>query len=286
MHPKYGSILCLRPNQRKHFPGGCKMLISMEADMDRRIFLGALSGLGALPSLAGAAPEKKTRFYVLEQMFLKNGSQLPRIHETIGKTMLPLLNAVHTGPKIYLEALVAPQFAAIYGFESLEDMWGTHVKLAASEEFRRKSEEFESGPEPPFEHQTNTLLLAADYSPEIVPAPASAQPRIFELRTYHSPTWRQLRALHERFAGPEIKIFGRCGIHPILYSSTIFGANMPNLTYLIPFDNLAAREKAWNAFGADPEWLKVRNESIEKHGQISSVIEISIHKAAPYSPVR
>jgi len=254
--------------------------------MDRRIFLGALSGLGALPSLAGAAPEKKTRFYVLEQMFLKNGSQLPRIHETIGKTMLPLLNAVHTGPKIYLEALVAPQFAAIYGFESLEDMWGTHVKLAASEEFRRKSEEFESGPEPPFEHQTNTLLLAADYSPEIVPAPASAQPRIFELRTYHSPTWRQLRALHERFAGPEIKIFGRCGIHPILYSSTIFGANMPNLTYLIPFDNLAAREKAWNAFGADPEWLKVRNESIEKHGQISSVIEISIHKAAPYSPVR
>lgn len=163
--------------------------------MERRVFLGALSGLGMLPSLAGAAPEKKTRFYVLEQMFLKNGSQLPRIHETIGKTMLPLLNAVHTGPKIYLEALVAPhlpQFAAIYGFESLEDMWGTHVKLAANEEFRKKSEEFESGPEPPFEHQTNTLLLAADYSPEIVAAPASAPPRIFELRTYHSPTWRQL----------------------------------------------------------------------------------------------
>ena len=61
---------------------------------------------------------------------------------------------------------------------------------------------------------------------------------------------------------------------------------MPNLTYLIPFDNLAAREKAWDAFSADPEWVKVRKESIDKHGQISSVIQISIFKAAAYSPIR
>ena len=61
---------------------------------------------------------------------------------------------------------------------------------------------------------------------------------------------------------------------------------MPNLTYLIPFENLAAREKAWDAFGADAEWVKVRKESIEKYGQISSVVQISIFKAAEYSPVR
>jgi len=106
------------------------------------------------------------------------------------------------------------------------------------------------------------------------------------LRVYHSPTRSQLKALHERFAGPEIKIFHRVGVNPILYTSTMIGPNMPNLTYLIPFDSLAAREKAWDAFGADPEWVKVRNESIDKHGQIASVINISLFKATAYSPIR
>jgi hypothetical protein len=61
---------------------------------------------------------------------------------------------------------------------------------------------------------------------------------------------------------------------------------MPNLTYLIPFDDLAAREKAWNAFGSDPEWLKVRKESVDRDGQIASILQISLFKATAYSPVR
>ena len=96
----------------------------------------------------------------------------------------------------------------------------------------------------------------------------------------------QLQALHERFAGPEIKIFHRSGVHPLFYSSTVVGANMPNLTYLIPFDSLAAREQAWAAFGADPVWAKVRQESVEKYGQISNIIRISLYRATAYSPVR
>ncbi|MGB9604725.1 MAG: NIPSNAP family protein, partial [Bryobacteraceae bacterium] len=70
------------------------------------------------------------------------------------------------------------------------------------------------------------------------------------------------------------------------YTSTIYGANQPNLTYLIPFESLVAREKAWAAFSADPEWARVRKESIELHGQISSVIQIWLYRAVPYSPVR
>jgi len=81
--------------------------------------------------------------------------------------------------------------------------------------------------------------------------------------------------------------FWRCGIHPVFYSSTLIGAIKPNRTYLTPFDGLASREKAWAAlFGADPEWLKVRADSIAKHGQISSVIQMPQFKAATYSPVR
>jgi hypothetical protein len=254
-------------------------------EMDRRSFVGILGGLGMA---ANAAPERRTRIFALEQFKLKAGSQVPRLHEYFGKSLLPALNRLHNGPKIYLEAVIAahtPQLAAIYGFGSLEEMWGLHTKVQADEALAKKMEALEAG-EASFESMDTTLLEAADYSPEITPGAEDAPPRIFELRVYHSPTFRQLGALHERFRGPEIKIFHRSGIHPILYSSTLAGQNMPNLTYLIPFADLAAREKAWAAFNGDPEWQKVRKESIDKNGQIASVIQVSLYKATAYSPVK
>jgi len=251
-----------------------------------------MGGMGMLAAArpAGAAGEKRTGFYVLETFYLQQGAQVPRMHDYFSRLALPALQRVHyTGPVIFLESLVAPhmpQMIAVYGFQSLEDMWSVHTRINQDPEMMKNLEQWDSG-DAPFEHVSNTLLQAADYSPEIVAPPEPPKtPRLFELRVYHSPTWRQLKALHERFAGPEIQIFHRVGVNPVLYSSTLFGANMPNLTYLIPFENLAAREKAWEAFAADPEWIKVRKESIEKHGQMSSIIQISLFKATAYSPVR
>lgn len=257
--------------------------------LDRRHFLEAVPAL--LPAGLFAAPEegRKTRFYVLEQYFLENGSQLGRIHDFLSKALLFGLERLHQGPKIFLEALVAPhmpQVAVILGVESCDQIFSLAKGLFSDKDFARAVEQWEAG-EPPYVSASAALLQAADYSPEIaVPEKPPATPRIFELRTYHSPTGRQLKALHERFAGAEIGIFHRVGVHPILYTSTVFGANRPNLTYLIPFDNLAAREKAWNAFAADEEWNRVRQESIARSGQIASVIQISLYRATPYSPVR
>jgi hypothetical protein len=247
-------------------------------------------GMLAVVRPAGATGEKRTGFYVLETYYLQQGAQVPRMHDYFSKLALPALQKVHhTGPVIFLESLVAPhmpQVVAIYGFRSFEEMWGVHTRIHDDADLVKKFDDWDSG-EPAFEQQSNVLLQAADYSPDIAtPAEPAKISRIFELRVYHSPTWRQLKALHERFAGPEIQISHRVGVNPILYSSTLFGPNMPNLTYLIPFDSLAAREKAWEAFAADPDWIKVRKESIEKHGQISAVIQISLFKSTPYSPIR
>jgi hypothetical protein len=260
--------------------------------MDRRSFMGVMGAMTAMEAnqTGTTTSQPRTKYYVLENYFLKSGTQPARINEFMSQALLPALNKVHAGPKIFMEALVAahmPQFACVGGFRSTEEMMSVTDALWRQEEFRKAVEAWEAGPEPPCEHSSASLLEAAEYSPEIVPLnPPPKTPRIFELRTYHSPTGRQLKALHERFAGPEVRIFRRCGIHPVFYTSTVFGANRPNLTYLIPFDDLAAREKAWAAFGADPEWAKVRKESIEKHGQITSVIQMSLFRATAYSPVR
>lgn len=252
--------------------------------MQRRAFVASLGALG----LAKAASEKGTRFYTFEHFQLKNGGGVARLHQFFSQALLPALHRAHSGPKMFLEAVVGPhvpEVAAVFGFSSLEEVWNVHTRIIQDEAVIKGEQAMESGPEPAFEAMNSSLVEATDFSPEIQPA-ASASPRLFELRVYHSPTWWQLGALQERFRGPEIKIFHRSGIHPVLYGTTLVGANLPNLTYLIPFADLAARERAWNAFGADPEWQAVRKESVAKAGEIVSASRITLYKATPYSPVR
>lgn len=262
--------------------------------LDRRKFLGAIpallpAGLVASAEVAGADNAPRTRFYMFEQYFLEQGTQPERIHEFFSKALLPAMERVHKGPKIVLEAVMTPhlpQVATIIGVESPEQIWSISKALFADREFSGAFDRWETG-EAPYVSSTSSLLEATDYSPGITaPEKPPAAPRIFELRVYHSPTVRQNKALHQRFSGAETKIFHRVGINPVLYTTTVFGANRPNLTYLIPFDTLAAREKAWAAFSADEEWVRVRKDSIDKAGQISIVSNISLYKAMPYSPIR
>lgn len=236
---------------------------------------------------AGGAP----KFFLLEQFYLKNGTQAARIAQYLqGGVMESAKRLGMPAPVAVLEALVAPhmpQVACVTPYASVDEMQAARKKRAADGQYQSALAEWEKGDEAPYEHYSEVLLEAADYQPALPKElPKQEAPRVFELRVYHSPTERQLKALHERFAGPEIQIFHRCGVRPLLYSSTLIGPSKPNLVYLTPFDSLAAREKAWAAFGADPEWVKVRAESIAKHGQISSVIQIALYKAAAYSPLK
>jgi hypothetical protein len=235
------------------------------------------------------------RYFLLESYLLKNGSQAQRLGSYFQTARIGMASRLQTiAPALVLDALVAahmPQVLAVSAFGSLEEIAGMKRKLSEDAQAREAMAAWEAGDEAAYEELNETVLEAAEYCPplpQVAPSPGDGEKplRVFELRTYHSPTTRQLRALHERFAGPEIRIFHRSGIHPILYSSTLIGANKPNLTYLIPFDDLAAREKAWAAFGADPEWVKVRAESVARSGQISSVIQMSLFKATAYSPLR
>src|SRR6185437_12532351 len=233
--------------------------------MHRRSFTAALAGLAAAPAWP-AAQNRRTQFFTLEVFEMQQGTQPGRLHDWLEKSLLPKLG---NRPVIVLDAVIAPhspQIACIAGYSSFDEIWT--ARKAARETEPSPGTESPTETDPPFDTETLSILEAAPYSPEIAMRKHD-KPRYFELRQYHSPTASQLRALHERFAGPEIRIFHRSGIFPLFYSSTVFGPNMPNLTYLIPWDSLEAREKGWDKFNADPEWIKARKESIDKSGQIA-----------------
>ena len=75
----------------------------------------------------------------------------------------------------------------------------------------------------------------------------------------------------------------RVGLRPVFFSRTVVGSKMPNLVYMTVHDNFAAREKAWAAFGADPDWKKLN--ATPGYENIVCNITITFLSPTPYSQI-
>jgi hypothetical protein len=60
---------------------------------------------------------------------------------------------------------------------------------------------------------------------------------------------------------------------------------MPNLTYMLTFPNMEARDRNWATFVADPEWKKLSTTPGYTDAEIVSNITNSILSPARYSEV-
>ena len=129
-------------------------------------------------------------------------------------------------------------------------------------------------------------MVAFDSFPGIeAPAgPAAAASRVFELRTYESHNEGAGRKKIEMFEkGGETAIFRRVGLNPVFFGRDVIGATLPSLTYMVGFADGAAREKAWAAFGADPEWVKLRADPA--YAEIVSNIHSQVLRPTDYSQI-
>jgi len=90
---------------------------------------------------------------------------------------------------------------------------------------------------------------------------AFAQSRVYELRTYTCYDGK-LEALKARFRDHTIAIFKRHGMESIGYWVPQDPEKSKNtLIYILAHPSLEAAQKNWEAFRADPEWVKVKAES-------------------------
>lgn len=107
---------------------------------------------------------------------------------------------------------------------------------------------------------------------------------IHELRIYHCAPGR-LPALLKRFETTTLGIWDRHGIRQAGFWTTEIGPDNHALYYLLEWENLAERERKWNAFQADPEWIEKRAQS-EADGPIVATIENAILKPTAFSSVK
>ena len=107
---------------------------------------------------------------------------------------------------------------------------------------------------------------------------------IHELRVYHCVPGR-LPALLKRFETKTLKIWEKHGIRQAGFWTILIGDSKQTLYYLLAWESLAEREKKWNAFMADPEWIAARTES-EKDGPILARVVNEILQPTAFSAVK
>jgi hypothetical protein len=107
---------------------------------------------------------------------------------------------------------------------------------------------------------------------------------IHELRIYtvHPGKMPDLLA---RFRDHTCRLFERHGIHNVAYWTNHIGGPSDELWYVVGYESLAARDGAWSAFRADPEWIAARDAS-EANGAIVLRIENRILAPTDFSPAR
>lgn len=106
---------------------------------------------------------------------------------------------------------------------------------------------------------------------------------IYELRIYETVPGR-IGALNNRFRNVTLKMFERHGIKPVAFWEDVIGISN-RLTYVLAWEDMAHRERAWNAFQVDPDWVAARAKS-EEDGPIVAKVISTLMKPTDYSPLK
>ncbi|HVP00076.1 MAG TPA: NIPSNAP family protein [Bryobacteraceae bacterium] len=258
--------------------------------MTRRKFVPALAAGGAL---AAQGEDKAPSIYEIRTIRLRNtpDNQRARLTDFLEHAAMPAFARAGIGPCAYFASMIAeetPFIMSIASYPSLGGMEQMRAKLSADAEYKKALTAYNSQPGLNYERIDSFLGRAFPSVPDmIVPNDAAGRPgRVFELRRYESNNATTLARKIKMFESGEIAIFRRLGMRPVFFAETIVGEKMPNLVYMLSYDDLATRERMWKAFGSDPDWQKLRSTPGYSDAEIVSNISVTMLQPLPFSPVR
>jgi hypothetical protein len=243
---------------------------------------------------ANAANPAPRAILDLRYFYLRNNAdnQRQRLSEFLQKSVMPAMKRAGAGPFGAFSSNIAPDgpfILLLTSYPSLAAMEEITNKLNADEEFMKGLESFNALSGIGYERQQRMLLRAFPSIPQIeVPSQGEGRRggRLFEIRTYESHNSSTLRRKIGMFDNGEIAIFRKVGMTPVFFGETLVGPKMPNLTYMLAYDDLAHREKTWRAFGSDPEWAKLRATPGLSDPEVVSNISNFLVSPLPFSQIR
>ncbi len=269
--------------------------------MRRRTFLTstlATAAVGSVPAAAhsqgapGASDGKGRLFYELRRYQLSSGPQRKLCNDFFRDALIPALNRLGIAPVGVFDLTIGPETPSIYVLmpgASLETLVTVETRLAQDSEYLKAGAPFLNAPatQPAFLRMESSLMQAFEKIPGLTlpKETATKGARIFELRTYESPSDQDHKRKVEMMQSGEEAIFAKAGFAQVFYGDTLIGGRLPNLTYMLSFENLAERDKCWAAFRDAPAWKAMSSDPHYAFEEIVSSITNLILTPAGYSQI-
>lgn len=236
--------------------------------MQRRHFIAAslAASAAAVARTTDAQPLAAggREFYQLRRYLLQSGPQAALTERYIGEALMPTLTRRGMGPVGAFRLEIGPETPVLYVLipsRSVEALVNLDLDLSRDAEFLKAADPFWAAPASAqaFVRVEATLLSAFEGWPRVTPPqpPLGGGKRIFQLRTYESPSYRDHVRKVEMFHAGEFGIFQAAGFQPIFFGDMLIGTRMPCLTYMLCMTDMTEMDAKWNAFRNDPNWKKL-----------------------------
>ena len=261
--------------------------------MKRREFVAAscFAGLAPLGIVAEASessdtaksdPAKK-EYYELRLYHLDPGPKEEPFHDFLRDAAIPALNRIGIGPVGVFRMLEGddPNVYVLLPHKSAESVVTATARLMSDAEYLKAGASLLDAPlsDPAYKRIESSLMLAFDGLPKLE-VPSEKESRIFQLRIYESHSVKKGQKKIEMFnAGGEIAIFRRAGMPPVFFGETLIGAKLPNLTYMLGFDDEEALKRGWKNFLSDPGWDELKRNPVYKD-TVSNITNMLLRPAA------
>lgn len=244
--------------------------------MKRRQFLAAASLAGAgLMAGADAKESGKQEYLEMRKYQPLLGSKKRELDDFMRTVGIPAMNRVGIGtvgaftPK-YGEN--GPSLYLLMVHKTLESVMTADRRLLEDSEFRKSEFANASLSDPGYVRYESSLMIAFKDLPKLqVP---EKKKRLFELRTYESHSIKAAKKKIEMFnEGGEIAIFKKTGLTPVFFGESIIGPKLPNLIYMLVFEDLTDRDKRWGVFGSSAGWKNLRSKP-EYKDTVSNITDV------------
>jgi hypothetical protein len=244
---------------------------------------------------SGARRTRAPALIELRTLRLRIGQQQKLADNFLAEVELPALGRLGVGPVGVFEVVVGmemPTLLVLVPHESAAAFAATPGRLAADPTYSKAAAALAfhgaTSTAPAFDRMDSALLVAFDNMPAIEPPPETAakQARVFELRTYGSHAESACAKKIEMFTRMgETEIFRRVGLRPVFFAKAVVGPRLPHFTYMLSFPDMAARDKAWATFRADPEWKKLKATPGYADAEVLTHISDLLLRPTAYSQV-
>jgi hypothetical protein len=238
------------------------------------------------------ADTKSREYYELRRYHLQSGPQRKLADGFFRDALIPALNRMGISPVGVFTVDIGPESPSFYVLipsTSVETLVTAEFRLERDAEYLKAGAAFLNAPakEPAYVRMESSLMLAFEGMPKLTVPPATSEhrARVFELRTYESPSDQDHRRKVEMFNSGEFDVFQKAGFWQVFYGDTLIGPRMPNLTYMLGFEDLTERNKMWKAFLSAPEWKKLSSAPRYTFEEIVSSISNQILSPTSYSQI-